>query len=131
VKAEWTSATPAVAKVTLGDDSVKHTLELEAMSAAALEQVATYFRGANATRIPRGNISGEVVFVAAKSHATIDAAGTFWKAEYGRLNQKGKLELTFTETVLTFDNATLRAVQVQPIGLRWRIRYTFGTSTMT
>jgi hypothetical protein len=131
LKAEFTSITPAVAKVTLGDDSVKHTIEIESLGAAAAEQVSALFRSANAKRFPKGNVAGDVVFTASKSHATIDAAATYYAGERARINQQGTLELTFTTLKFTYALATLRAVEPVPIGTRWRLRYTFGVTTLT
>lgn len=132
MKAEWTSTTPEVAKVTLGDDAAKHTLALESLGGGASEQVVPLFRAANPARFMRGNSAGEVVISAAKSHESRAAAATFFKGEYGRINQVGTLELTIDATVMSFAGATLKAVTAVGVeGLRWTVRYQFGITTVS
>jgi hypothetical protein len=126
LKAEFPGGT------TLGDDSVKHTIVLERIGGVSVEQVSTLFGGANVLRIAAGNVGGECVFTAAKSHATLDAALTFFKAEFARLNGTHSLVLTQGAVTLTMANAVCKAVEVVlVIGLRWSIRYTFGITTIT
>jgi len=130
VKAEWTPAGGGLA--TLGDDSVKHSMVLEQIGGASVEQVAGLFRAAAVKRFPRGNISGECIFTSAKSHATQAAAMAFFKAEYARLNGKGSLVLTEGAVTWTMADAMLTAVQVvQVVGLRFWIRYRFGIATIS
>jgi hypothetical protein len=132
MKAEWTSVTPSVSKVTLGDDANKHAIVLESLGADSQEQVVPLARAANPLRFPRGNAAGEVAFTATKTHASRDAAASYAAGEIARLNQQGTLELTFDTHKLTCASATLKGVRAVSVeGLRWTIRYTFGVTTIT
>jgi hypothetical protein len=117
---------------TLGDDAARHTIELEQLGGEALEQVEALLRGANPARFARGNVAGDCVFSAGKSHATRAAAIAFFLAEYARLNTQGSLVITEGSATLTLANAICRGVMVARInGLRWTLRYTFGITTIT
>lgn len=118
-------------KATLADDASKHVVVLEELGGEAGEQVAPLFRGANPSRFPRGNVAGAVVFTAAKSHSTRDAAAAQAVTEYARLNQKGSLVFTIDTTVLTMAGAVLKSVRVQLLGTRLSVVYTFGITTLT
>lgn len=132
MKAEWTSTTPAVATVTLGDDAARHTIEIESAGGAAQEQVTPIFRAANAQRKARANVAGELTLVCAKSHADVDAAATYFLGEYGRINQVGTLLLTFSAGTVTAAGATLKGVEIaNTVGVRWWLRYRFGITTLS
>jgi hypothetical protein len=134
MKAEWTSATPSVGKVTIGDDSVKHTMVLEALGLAGEEQMDNLAFGTVASRLMRGNVAGDCVLTSGKSHASLDAAASYFATEAGRIGNKGLLELTFNTHKLSLDNATLKGVQrvegEGAAGVRWKLRYTFGIVTV-
>ena len=117
---------------TLGEDAVKHAIEIESWGGQSIEQVVPLARAANPLRLPRGNVSGDFAFVAAKSHASVDAAASFFAGEYARLNQSGSLVLTVGTHTITMAGAVLRGVaKANIIGLRWYVRYTFGITTLT
>lgn len=128
MKIEWTP--DGGSSVTLGDDSVKHTVLIEGWSGLSMEQVDAIFRGANVSRTPRGNVGGTFTFSSAKSEASRSLAMSGFVSAYARLNQKGSLMLT-DGLIVTMDNAILRGVEcVSPLGVRWTIRYTFGITTV-
>lgn len=133
MKAVWTSTTPVVAAVTLGDDTAKQTMVIDGLGAGAAEQVVPLFRATNPLRIQRGNVAGELSIIAAKSHASRNAAASYYLGEHGRINQVGNLVITVDTggTTLTFTGAVLKAVSVAAMdGLRWAVRYQFGFTTM-
>jgi hypothetical protein len=122
---------PGSGIVTLGDDSVKQTIQLEGFGGQSSEQVERLFRAANVARLPRGNVAGELMFTAEKSHADYATAVAFFKAQYLMLNGQGDAVMTEGATTLTMANAVLRGVQrASQIGKRWGIRYTFGITTI-
>jgi len=130
MKADWTPAGGSA--VTLGDDSVKATITLEALGLESAEQVDQLFRAAAVTRRARGNTAGDCVFTVGKSHATAVAALAYLKAELVRVDKKGSLVLTDGTTTVTMANALLRAVTLDQVrGVRVWIRYRFGISTIT
>lgn len=131
MKAEWTKAGGGA--VTLGDDSVKHTMVLEQLGGECQEQVDPLFRATYVARRARGNVAGNCAFTAAKSHASREAAMAVMVAEYARMGEKGSLALTFGAAgVMTLANAVLKGVELADTnGLRWTIRYRFGITTMT
>jgi hypothetical protein len=135
MKAEFTSVTPSVAKVTLGDDSAKWTMTLEDLGGQGEEQLDALAFGTAVSRLMRGNLSGNCVFTSAKSHSDLDAAATFFATEYGRIGQQGTLELTLSAHKLVMVNATVvgvRRVEADEAkGVRWKLRYTFGVTTIT
>lgn len=118
---------------TLGDDAVKHTIVIEQLGAATIVQSEPLAGADNVLNIPRGNRSGELVFTAAKSHASYSATFTAFLAEYNRLNTQGDLVLTQNAVVHTFASAILKAVERVPAGLSSRlvVRYTFAFTTIT
>ena len=121
-----------MAVATLGDDSVKVTCVLEQLGGAAIEQVTALFRSALPARFPRGNVSGDVVFTCATKHASLATAASYYKTEYGRINQQGTLVLTIGATTMTFALATMRGVTVASLtGVRWVLRYTVGVKGMS
>lgn len=130
MKATWTPNGALTA--TLGDDSVKHTIVLEQIGGQSVDQVEQLFGAVAAAQFPRGNVAGELAFVAAKSHADYATALTFFQAEYARLNGQGSLVLTQGSATLTFAGAVLRGVERLPAqeGLRWHVRYRFGITTI-
>lgn len=131
-KAVWTSTTPAVAAATLADDSAKVAMRLEQIGLECVEQVERMFGAAAVFRAPLGNTSGDCVFTAHKTHASRDAAAAYFIQEVGRVNQQGNLVLTFDTGTITMAVATLRGVKVvEPGGLSWMLRYTFGVRTIT
>lgn len=124
--------TPSVGAVDLGDDSGKITILIEQLGGASIEQVTPIFRAAAVQRLARGNVAGTCAFTVGKSHASVAAALTYFKAEYGRMNQKGTLVLTEGAVTLTMANAVLRSVsRAAGTGLRWVVRYEFGMTTIT
>jgi hypothetical protein len=113
--------------VTLGDDSVKNLVTIERLGTTAQQQVAALFEAEEVLRIPRGNLSGECVFIAEKSHDSITSAITYFRGEVARANQKGALVFSKGATTLTMNNAFLVDVSVVRIlGVLWAIRYSFG-----
>jgi hypothetical protein len=135
MKAQWTSTTPAVAQVTLGDDANGIHCWLEGLGLQSEEQLDPLAFSAEVSRLMMGNTQGECSFRAAKSHSTGDVAATYFKGEVARQGQKGNLVLTFPATVavtLTMTGATLIGVTlVQADGVRWFLRYRFGISNIT
>jgi hypothetical protein len=130
VKIEFTPT--GGSKATLGDDSSRHTIEIESLGGGAVVQALQRFRAAAVVYAQRGLVSGELTFTASKSHADRATAVGFFKTEYGRLNGQGQLVITEAATTLTMDGVVLRGVQcVRFNGLRWTIRYTFAISTIT
>jgi hypothetical protein len=133
VKAEWTISGPTT--VTLGDDSVKQGTQLEQLGGAGLAQIEPLYGSAAPFMAMRGNVAGDCIFWAQKSHATQDAAATFFATEYARIGQSGSLVLTFNIHKLTMANAILKAVAKvnteEAPGVAWRIRYSFGITTCT
>lgn len=132
MKAEWTATTPVVAKVTLGDDAARHTIEVEGLGGDSAVQVEDLIRAAAPAQFARGNIRGELALVCAKSHASHDAAIAYAIAERNRVDQTGTLELTFGSSKATAAGAILRSVRVvRIVGVRWWISYTFNITTLT
>ncbi len=133
MKADFTPTGGSIAH--LGDDSSKWSVVLEQLGGAGLEQVDQLAFASAVSRIMRGNLAGDCVFTAAKSHASLDAAATFFATEYGRIGQRGALVLTFASHALTMALATVKAVHRVEAedgrGVRWKIRYTFGITTIT
>jgi hypothetical protein len=130
VKADWTPSGGSA--VTLGDDSAARFIELGAIGGASQQQTEGLFRASHAKRFPRGNVAGECVFTVSQSHASRAAAMAFFKTEYARLNEQGSLVLTEGTSTITTANAVLNSVQLAgAIGLRWSIKYTFSTTTLT
>jgi hypothetical protein len=129
MKADFTPAGGSLAN--LGDDSLKWAVVLEQLGRKIEEQVDALAFSAVVSRIPRGNAQGECVFTAAKSHASQDAAASFFATEVGRVNGQGSLVLTFTAHTLTMANAVLGSVEkVESRGVWWQIRYRFGITTV-
>lgn len=132
MKATWTPSPGTL--VILGEDAAatRHTIVLDQLSGQSQEQVEELFQADAVARFARGNVGGECVFTAEKSHATYGAALTFFKAEYARLDEQGTLVLTEGAVTLTMAGAVLRGVErATQTGLRWGIRYTFGITTIT
>lgn len=132
MKAEWTIAGPAT--VTLGDDSVKHGIELEQLGLAALVQQEPAYGSATQFLTGRGNAAGECVFTAVKSHASMDAAAQFAAGELGRVGQSGSLKFTLNTHFATMANAVLKSVarveSDEAKGKCWKLRYVFGIVTV-
>jgi hypothetical protein len=133
---QWTPSGGSA--VYLGDDlgantgGVKVALKLERLGAAGLEQVVPLFQGANPFRQMLGNVCGDCIFTAARSHADRASAAAFFKGEAARVGQKGNLVLTIDSASLTMANATLRSVAAIAFdGTRWTLRYGFGITTIT
>lgn len=117
---------------TLGDDANKIATHIESIGGQSIDQVEPLDGAAAAVQFARGNVQGEFVFTAGKSHADRATAVNYFKAQFGKLNQKGSLVYTVDSATLTMAGAVLRAVTVADIvGLRWTIRYAFGITTVT
>lgn len=130
MKAEFTPTGGGL--VTLGDDSAKWLLTLEEVSGKCLEAVEDMFGQANALRYLLGNLKGNCVFTAAKSHADADTMAAFFKTEYARINTSGLLKFTFTAATWSMANANCIGVQRAEVsGVRLKLRYTFGITTIT
>lgn len=134
MKIDWTPSGGAL--VTLGDDApaagARTATKLEELGGEALEQLDPLAFADFVSRLMRGNVQGDCVFTARKSHADVDTAAAYFKAEYSRQGQKGSLVLTFGATTMTMANATCRAVRVVlPDGVHWILRYKFGITTIT
>ena len=130
MKAEFTPTGGSAA--TLVDDANRLFGQVLDLSAGAVEQVTPLFRAAAPARFMRGNVSGQVVFAAWSSFATVALAAAYLKAELARLNGAGSLVLTFGVTTVTFAGATLRQVAREEWdGVFVRVRYTFGITTIT
>jgi hypothetical protein len=132
MKIEWTSTTPSVAKVTLGDDAAGVVCLVDGFGGASGLQVSPLFRGGTASRFARGNVSGEISFVSAKSYSSQDTAAQALSTEFGRLNQKGNLEITYGSGKHTLTGANLvEVVRAYQYGLRIGLRYRFVFGTIT
>jgi len=117
--------------VTLGDDGNKVHVKIEQLGGQAVEQVEQLAFASNAERIMRGNVSGDCIFTAGKSHADRGTALAYFKTNFGYIGQTGSLVITVDATTITMANATLRSVTAVEInGVRWMLRYTFGITTV-
>lgn len=117
---------------TLGDDPTKWFIQLEQGGAVAIEQVVPLLQSPSPSRQLLGNVSGDEVFTVKHSHASRDAAATYYKGQRATIGTQGSLVMTFTSTTFTFALANLRGVMaIERDGLLWTLRYTFGVTTMT
>ncbi len=117
---------------TLVDDANKLFGQIGHFGGQAIEQVTPLFRAVAPVRFMRGNVAGELAFVAWKSHADVATAGAFWKAEYARLNGVGSLVVTIGASTMTMAGATLRSVsRAEWSGVRLAIGYSFGIKTVS
>lgn len=128
--AVWTPTGGAA--VTLIDDGSKVHGKLEQLGGQGEEQLDNLAFGANPSRLMRGNVAGDCVFTAAKSHADRGTALNYFKTNYGYIGQVGSLVITMDAATLTMAGATLKGVTVAEFnGVRWTLRYTFGITTIT
>jgi hypothetical protein len=134
----WTPT--GLSAVIIGDDfgsagagsPGKVRTKLEQLGGMGLEQVQRLAFGANPFRAMRGNVAGDCVFTARKSHADRATAMNYFKTNYGYIGQMGTLVLAQDAASLTMANATFRGVIVAEFnGLEWTLRYTFGMTTIT
>lgn len=134
----WTPT--GLAAVVIGDDfgtaggssPGKVRTKLEQLGGMGEEQVVKLAFGANPFRAMRGNVAGDCVFTARRSHADRQTAANYFKTNYGYIGQQGTLLLTIDAASLTMANATFRGVIVAEFnGLEWTLRYTFGMTTIT
>lgn len=127
MKAVWTIT--GGQPLTLGDDKAvpKVTMKLEQIGVHCLEQVENLFQSLTPFRLPRGNVQGDCVFAARKSHADRDTAAKYFLAQTALVNQQGTLVLTIDQVTMTMANAVMRAVVTADLnGLEWTLRYTLG-----
>lgn len=129
MKADFTPTGGSLAN--LGDDSLKWAVELEHIGGQGVEQVDRLAFAAAVARVMRGNLEGECAFTAGKSHASLDAAASFFATEYARIGQQGALVLTMAAHTLTMALATVKGVErMESRGVFWKLRYRFGITTI-
>ena len=116
---------------TLVDDANRLFGELQGLSLAGLDQVTPLFRGANPAAFSRGNASGQVVFSAWKSFATVALSTAYLKTAMGLVATSGSLVLTWSTTTMTFAGCRLNLVERELlVGVKVRVRYVFGVTTV-
>jgi hypothetical protein len=133
MKMQWTPNIGLV-PVTLGDDAAKFATAIEQLGGQSISQEDALAGGPNLAIFPRGNVGGTVAFRSTKTYASVAATHTTFRAEYGRLNQQGLLELIEGAVVLRFPNSILKGVQRifdgASGGARMSLRYTFAITTI-
>jgi len=102
----------------------------------AMEQLDHLAFGGSVFRVMRGNVSGEVGFTVAHSHASFDDGAAWFQAQTRLLAASalvggGRLVVTIGGTVWGYTGATWH--QVAPVrmnGCEWVLRYGFGVTQM-
>ena len=100
--------------------------------AQAVEQVDDLAFAAEASRLMRGNLKGEVEFSVSQSFADVATAAADFKTKRGLVGGMGDLVFTIGETTLTYANATFRGLRpARPNGVRWTMHFSFGVTAVT